>query len=479
MRITKVYGFSIRQSKLSSSWAESLSNLSNLFCLHLRTENRINSSDPAPALNVLEQPVSHPIHMLFKSDKLEKKICGYFRQAFGIDLTVYRLGGAQFPLLVGDHPSLCAGEDRISESYCRRLLDSTVPLQEQGDGMRSFTSVVLHLLAVVTPSILLLDEPEAFLHPPQAKLLGELIAEKRRSQAQLFVATHSADVLNGLLKAAPGHLRLLRIRREGGINRVTELDKNRAKAISSDPVMSFSSVMSGVFHERVIICESESDCMFYGSLLDLPEVRGEQKPDVLFVHANGKHRIAALAKALVELDVPVDVIVDLDVLRSAEVLRSIVDTLGRDWSDVAKKLAIIQQSVEAKKPERNAPALKKEIANVLDSVTTEGEFPTEAGEKIKRVLKSASSWNAVKGAGESAFPKGQTTQAFQQLRSILKKRGVWLVSVGELEGFCKSVGGHGPAWVQEVISTHDLATSAELEEARDFMREIWSSRTPM
>ena len=31
------------------------------------------------------------------------------------------------------------------------------------------------------------------------------------------------------------------------------------KAISTDPLMKYSSVMSGVFHERVIICEADAD----------------------------------------------------------------------------------------------------------------------------------------------------------------------------------------------------------------------------
>ena len=69
--------------------------------------------------------------------------------------------------------------------------------------MRSFASVILHLLAPITPSILLLDEPEAFLHPPQARLLGEIIAKEKSHRAQLFVATHSSDVLQGLMNVAP------------------------------------------------------------------------------------------------------------------------------------------------------------------------------------------------------------------------------------------------------------------------------------
>ena len=206
----------------------------------------------------------------------------YFRQAFGEDLVVFHGGGGKFPLLVGESPILRPYEQRTSFDYVERLLASTVPLQQQGDGMRSFASVILHLLAPITPSVLLLDEPEAFLHPPQARLLGEIISTEKSPRAQLFVATHSPDVLNGLINVAPDHLRILRMQREGSVNRIKELDKELIREISLDPLMKYSSVMSGVFHERVIICESDADCMFYSSILDLSEVHGERRPDVLF-----------------------------------------------------------------------------------------------------------------------------------------------------------------------------------------------------
>jgi predicted ATPase len=65
--------------------------------------------------------------------------------------------------------------------------------------MRSFATVLLYVLAADNHSIQFLDEPEAFLHPPQARLLGEYIARERRSKSQLFIATHSTDILDGLM----------------------------------------------------------------------------------------------------------------------------------------------------------------------------------------------------------------------------------------------------------------------------------------
>ena len=473
------YHFSVRQNHIGPYWSQAagILDLAPLFCMRLQTETRITDSNPAPAIRILEDAVSHPIQMLYSDDELENRINGYFQQAFGEDLIVCRLGGSEFPLLVGKNPSLGAGENRTSSSYFHRLLDSTVPLKEQGDGMRSFASVVLHLLAPITPSILMLDEPEAFLHPPQAKLLGELIAKNRSSRSQLFVATHSPDVLNGLLNVAPDNLRVLRIRRQGKVNYVKELNKERAKGINADPLMKYSSVMSGVFHERVIICESDSDCMFYSSLLDLPEINGGRQPDVFFVHANGKHRMAALAKALAELDVPVDVIADIDILKSDDILEGIVKTLVGSWVEIKPIVEGIRKSIEEHKPWLNAGEIKKGILGKLDTIQSEGEFPKEVQKEIEKIFRKASPWDAVKQSGEAAIPQGQATQQFQKLKALCKKVGLWIVPVGELEGFCKSVGGHGPGWVQQVIETRDLATDSDLQGAREFVREIWTSRS--
>ena len=472
------YLFSIYERNINSYWSSDgpLGDLSPFFCMRLQTETRISASNPAPAIRFPEDAVSHPIQMLYSDDDLEYRISDYFRQAFGEDLIIYRLGGNAFPLLVGERLVPLDGEDRISAPYCLRLLDSTVPLMEQGDGMRSFASVILHLLAPITPSILILDEPEAFLHPPQARLLGELIAKERSSRAQLFVATHSPDVLNGLLNVAPDRLRVLRIRREGNVNYVKELDKERAKEISTDSLMKYSSVLSGVFHERVIICESDSDCTFYSSILDLPEIHGVQQPDVLFIHANGKDRMATLARALKELDVQVDVIADLDILKSADVLKNIFETLGGEWVAIESMVRTVRCPIE-QKPWSNARKIKENILEKLDTVPSEGAFPREKRSEIEAIFREATPWDAVKKAGETAIPAGQATQQFEVLKERCKQVGLWIVPVGELEGFCKSVGGHGPGWVQQVLEERDLSTDSNLQRARDFVREMWNSRS--
>lgn len=187
--------FSLWDGQLRHYWEQDSDQLRPLFCLRIATETRITDSNPQPSIAVLHELPSHPIHILYTDDRVEKRISSYFRQAFGEDLIVFHAGGKSWPLLVGDRPEIRLGEDRVSATYVERLRATTIPLQEQGDGMRSFATVILRMLAPDSPSVLLLDEPEAFLHPPQARLLGEFIAKERPRHAQLFMATHSPDVL--------------------------------------------------------------------------------------------------------------------------------------------------------------------------------------------------------------------------------------------------------------------------------------------
>ena len=471
------YGISlgVGRNSFGSMWPRSIAQFRSLFCLRIPTENRITDSNPANAIDPLTDNPSHPIHLLY-DDRVEERLSEYFRRAFGQDLILYRAGGRRSPLLVGERPIPIGREDRVSATYLERLIDATIPLEAQGDGMRSFASVILHLLAPITPNILLLDEPEAFLHPPQARLLGEIIAAERAQRAQLFVATHSPDVLHGLIGVAPDHLRVLRMQRDGNVNRVKELDKEIVKEISLDPLMRYSSVLSGVFHERVIICEADADCMFYSSILDIPEVHEGRYPDVLFIHATGKHRIATLAKALYSLDVPVDTVLDMDVLNDMSILQGIVEALGGCWSSIEQSAKAVKTAVEEQRPPLSVEEVKGGLQAILEKNSDVVESLASLKREVNTQFRSASPWETVKSAGQQALPPGEATRHFRILQSLCKSIGLWIVPVGEMEGFCKSIGGHGPGWVQEVTEEYDLATAPELEDARNFVREIWTLR---
>jgi hypothetical protein len=462
------------EKQIDKGWTGALSLLSRFFCFVIRTDQRLSDSNATQGLDSLERAPDHPIHLMFLDDELEKKIGGYFKKVFGQDLSVFRLGGSKMPLLVGDRPKLEVGEDRLSTSYNKRLLREAAPLSSQGDGMRAFATVLLRTLGSPAMSILLLDEPEAFLHPPQARYLAEVIAKERGVRTQLFIATHSEDILQGLLNAAPAQLRIIRLTHEGSINRARELDRTLTTRISADPLMRFTSVLSGIFHERVIVCESDADCMFYNAILSEPGVHGTREPDVRFLQSGGKHRLASLAETLRALNVNVDVIADIDILNDLDVLRGLVLALGGEWNKFESLAKAIKSAIEQRKDWLDSSEVVRDIRAILDRSPTIGTFPQPLRQEVNRVFAKSSPWDAVKSAGTAAIPAGQATQQYKTFESMCSGIGLWIVPVGELEGFCRPEGAHGPRWVQNVLKRYSPAEAPELSDAREFMRCIWN-----
>jgi len=466
------FGFNVYAPHAKGAWANydnGLGEVTAIFANMLGTEDRLKAANPAPNIRLTTQPVQHPIHFLQKDDDLEAKFSNYFRQAFGTDLIVHRNAGSEVPLYVGEKPVLSNGEDRVSKNYLTQL-EKLDLLHEQGDGMRSFVGV---LLTAFTShhSMLFIDEPEAFLHPPQARLLGKMLAKDLPHQKQLFLATHSEDFLKGLLDANVSNVRIVRIQRSREINEVSVLDSQDIKSIWNEPLLRHSNVLNGLFHTKVVICESDSDCRFYSAILSsLYDDTNEISPDILFIHCGGKHRISVVIKSLITLNVPIKVVVDFDVLNDKNPLSSIYNELRGNWLEIEQDWRTVKNSIDKKRPELQTNKLKKEIDEIFDDVS-EQIFPKEKIQQIQKSLKKSSAWAHAKEVGKPFIPNGEETQAFDRLQEKLKSVGLFVLEAGELEGFDKRVGNHGPRWVVEVLEK-DLKNDPDLEPARQFVKQL-------
>jgi energy-coupling factor transporter ATP-binding protein EcfA2 len=446
-----------------------IDNLSDVFSKNLTTEERLKAANPASNIKLTTESPKHPINLLQKSDKIENQFNQYFKQAFDLDLIVHRNAGNEVPLYVGTAPKIVSGQDRLSESY-QIELEKLDLLHEQGDGMRSFVGVLLNAF-IGNQNLLFIDEPEAFLHPPQAKLLGKMLATDLPSKTQLLLATHSLDFLKGLLEGSSKNLKIIRIQRNGKINNVNTLNNSEIDSIWSDSLLRHSNILDGLFHTDVIICESDSDSRFYSAVLSaVNEKKGISNSDTLFIQCGGKHRIPTVIKALKKLNVPVSSICDFDVLNDKNPLKDIYEESNGKWEDIEKDWRVVKQAIESKRPELEVSELKEEIDTIFDSIS-EKIMPKEKISAISKSLKKASAWAHAKQVGKLFIPSGEATQAYEKLIKNLKSKNVYVVELGELESFVKSIGNHGPKWVNEVL-TKDLINEPEIESARKFMEEV-------
>ncbi|MBP3644358.1 MAG: ATP-binding protein [Alistipes sp.] len=445
-----------------------VSNIHNLFINYLSTEDRLNKANPAKSFNALLEAPKHPIQQLYIDDEQELNLSTLFHQAFGSEIIVNRGAGSQIPIHMGAKPTIEEGEDRVSRSYLQKL--SQLPLiQNQGDGMRSFTGILLDAFTS-DYDITLIDEPEAFLHPPQARLLGKMLAKNAPINRQLFISTHSEDFLKGLLDADNENVKIIRINREGNINHMSILNNDDIKNLWQDPILRYSNILSGLFHSKVVVCESDTDCRFYQAILSAINDDDSISPDVLFTHCGGKQRLKTVIKALKSLNVKTVAITDIDVLNDKKIFQEIIETSGEVWDNVETQWKIISEYVKSQRAQLDTEEVKSEIDAIFKTFN-EPQLTTEITNKIKKVIKMSSAWSKVKETGK-AFFSGDAYKAFSELYDRCKSYGILIVPVGELECFYKPDANHGTKWVNNVLESVDLKNDAELDTARRFVREI-------
>lgn len=407
-------------------------NLHMLFIKRLSTEGRLTSSN---ALQRDYHPEQNPIYKLYQSESLAQKLSDYFRQAFGSDLIVNRNDMQTIPLHTGQAPDKTAFTILNQDEYYNQV--TKLPkLEEQGDGMRSFVSILLDTFTSEY-SITLIDEPEAFLHPPQARLLGKMLANNNPDNRQLLISTHSEDFLQGLLDTNSENVTVIRINRDSNINRMSVLQNDKIKKLWGNPILRYSNILSGLFHEKVIVCESDYDCLFYQAIMDaIYEHKNEIAPDILFTHCGGKTRIKDVVSALKAVNVSVVAICDFDLLNSRQNFEAITKSFGIDYRvTLSEDMKIIYDSMNA----------KNSVAN--------------------------NAWNQIKKIGKAGFIDKEPA-AYEKVEAACKSAGLFVVPVGEMECFDKTVNKEKKDWVYHVLENYDLATEAKLEEARKFVQEI-------
>lgn len=358
------------------------------------------------------QPVGSPMHRLYRDGDLEEEISNLAYQTFEQHLTLdranldirLRVGRVDIPVPPISHPT---------PEYADAVA-ALPPLEVQGDGVKSFLGLALAIVAGKS-QIILVDEPESFLHPGQARALGRWLSDQARSRdIQLIVSTHNRDFVLGLASGGTASTRFVRVVRDDEVNRLHELPPNEVSAAWMDPVLRYSNLLQGLFHRRVAICESDADCRFYGAVLDeLTSVtnRRAQADDTLLVPSGGKHRIAALAQALQRLDVETHAFVDFDVLREKATIRGIVESVGGSWTS-----------------------------------TLNADFIA-----FVRPIQSQSLWDQLKHQGIDGSPSGNTYNAGLSLLDQLDMLRVHVVPTGEMESFDRSIGEHGSAWVTAAL----------------------------
>lgn len=371
------------------------------YVLRLDGTTRLTSLNQSGAADLLQNPIDLNSMMLRYSAK-RQEVRKIIHEAFGLYMSIDVTGRSTNRVRFGEESpteSIETGVGADAIAYHTHAKS----YEDAGDGLKAFSGIVANII-VSKSKIMLIDEPEAFLHPPLSYKLGEEISKiAQEREVNLIVATHSSSFLMGALQST-SKVSIVRMSFTQGIPRIKILNNEQVKHLVNNPVMRSSNVLSGIFHDGVIVTEDDSDRVLYQEInYRLSRLEKSGLASALFLNSNGKTSLHKIAGPLRLSGVPAAICADFDlvfipvefgnVISSANIPKPIADALH---------------------------ALKSNMMNGIDQNEREN----------------------IKKQGINYF-SGDKRAAAQEIISILNRYGVFIIPTGELESWLRTMGVEG------------------------------------
>ena len=336
-------------------------------------------------------------------------------------------------------------------------------LDDQGDGFKSFVGVALGII-LSEGRVILLDEPEAFLHPTQARVLGEWIGNYSKSYGtQIILATHSADILEGILssKQKPSIFRLNRTNDKTVYNQISSKITSQ---LASMPLVSSQPIQESIFYRSVIVCEGDKDRVVYKGVYS----QEFDKREHLFVGAFGKHAIKKIIEPLRAANIPVCAVTDIDILNSETVFKELIESLrpSEDFSAFLQIRRNVAKSVEGMDETQVFENIKVEVQKLSENLKNNTVNLTEVRRSLVRIHEGSSKWKIIKKNGLDEIPKDVRGDAKTLLKD-LKEIGLFVVPVGELESWIPL---ENVVWIEKAL---ELIQNDKIPESlQSFVKEV-------
>jgi hypothetical protein len=415
-------------------------------------EHRLTALNQAGMIDFVNGPPQHDLHALYLSDSATEQLFTEISASFGKAVWPDISRGTGVCLRVSDQRDIPTASDRLSPIKMNRFRT----IETEGDGLKSYVATCVALLLGRRP-LCLIDEPEMCLHPPQAYNLGRFIGEFGASRdAATLVATHSSHVLRGAIQTAP-KLQIARLTRLGGAFRAHLVAPQILESALAKPTVRAESVLDGIFSQAVIVLEADGDRTVYQAVWET--LGREVRLDIHFATVGGTGGLADTCMLYSALRIPVAVGADLDVLADTERLRRVLESLGS--SEVSSLVDSARQFVAALKALPPRVSEGEVRAQIEEAVSTELDWAKDHDSalrsRLQQIARQLDRMRRLKNNASDPLPD-EIQSTLQSLIARLHSNGLFVVSVGELEGWLDSYGIKASkqnkwAWANEAAST--------------------------
>jgi ABC-type cobalamin/Fe3+-siderophores transport system ATPase subunit len=380
-----------------------------LFTIRLDGQTRLALTQPRLTGDLHGRAANH-LAALFRDDAAREKIREITAEALGRYFVIDPTGMTHLRVRMSDRAPHDAQEEQALDARARTFHARALDIAEMSDGVKAFTGLTAAVLSA-DYRIMLVDEPEAFLHPPLTRKLGKRLTQLATERgANVMAATHSPEFVMGCIQSGK-RVNIVRITWRERVPSARLLSADKLQTLMRDPLLRSTGVLNALFHDGAIVCEADADRVFYQEINErLLAARAGGADGSVFLNAQNKQTIRRIVRPLREMGIPAAAVVDLDILKGRE-----------DFRDLLK--AAFVPSIFWEPWEETRARIQQKLRNE--------EFKAGGIHNLPRDVR----------------PAGET------LLSALCDYGIFLVPRGELECWLPELeaGGHGPEWLTQVF----------------------------
>lgn len=399
--------------------------LGPMFVDYTGTEDRLLLSIGEPARGVRDDSyntLSAALDVDETCSTISETVKRLFHKDIALDNTTSRQ--SVVPVVSEDFSSYRNGHDSSEKLLC---MENATQLRNEGDGFRSYVAILLTVMGASKP-ILLMDEPEAFLHPTYAmelgKQLGTMLTESGKLQ-NAFISTHSSYFLQGILDSAGSEVSLIRLKRNGSKSTFNIVDKGDIEELKNRSDYS-PQYIDALFSKEAILVEAPRDAIIYSALCD--KILEIDNP--IFVSTNGKDAFKNLKKFYKATGLPCKCICDFDIINDHDKFKNLMRAFFVD-SEIRQRALFAADSLKKtyKKLAVQETSDEKDIASLIKK-----RYKTDVF---------------------SGVPDGVRRACCESLRDLVRF-GIYVLTTGELESLFKESGvehSHdSDAWLNQSLS---------------------------
>ena len=439
----------------------------------LNTENRLSLTKKSSVQNLRSRGPKNVLEALYLADiAAPYRVQELVKNTFETDIYFDHTEPGTLQFRVGHAFPKISENSRIAY----KQVSSYPILDNQGDGLRSYIGMITALMSLSKP-VILLDEPEAFLHPPQAMELGRSIAELIKDCQQIFISTHSADFLRGLLSSTSDAVIVHLSRPTETLTKANVLDFETLNTIIKDPLLSSSRVLEGMFYKGVVATEADADAVFYQRVFQ----KFDRSNEIHFVNAHNKQTLKKVIYPYKILGIKFALIADADVIRDETEFIDIIKDMANEelQNTILDERKIVYSYFQKKDKYTILSQLKKATLELAeqDIPSADADLKTidsalyDFRKQLKKLREDSDELSSLKKCGCKALETDpKACQAFNSLVNHCANCGLFIVPVGELESWLVDYG------IERSSNKAKWITRA-LEELRsinlDPEKEIW------